>query len=78
MTEYQVLSDDPRSPRAAGAAEEAVLRRLLHGAVFDPRSARIARSAQPSHVAPATVTDPAPEQRRTTAAHCRYAMDYED
>ncbi|MFC5662688.1 hypothetical protein ACFP3U_06780 [Kitasatospora misakiensis] len=68
MTEYRVLSDDPRNRRLSGAAEEAALRRLLHGTVFDPRSGTAA----------ATAADPAPEQPRTTAAHCRYAMDYED
>lgn len=54
--------------RLSGAAEEALLRRLLHGTVFDPESG-----------APAT-TEAArePEERRTSSAHCRHAMYYED
>ncbi|CAN3978503.1 hypothetical protein [Kitasatospora purpeofusca] len=68
MTEFQVISDDPRNRRLSGAAEEALLRRLLHGTVFDPESG-----------APAT-TEAArePEERRTSSAHCRHAMYYED
>ncbi|WP_406096231.1 hypothetical protein [Kitasatospora purpeofusca] len=68
MTEFQVISDDPRDRRLSGAAEEALLRRLLYGTVFDPGSGAAAT----------TTADREPEERRTSSAHCRHAMYYED
>ncbi|WP_052708951.1 hypothetical protein [Streptomyces sp. NRRL S-495] len=68
MTEFQVISDDPRNRRLSGAAEEALLRRLLHGTVFDPRSGTAATTA----------AEREPEERRASSAHCRHAMYYED
>ncbi|MFJ4671147.1 hypothetical protein [Kitasatospora purpeofusca] len=68
MTEFQVISDDPRNRRLSGAAEEALLRRLLHGTVFDPKAGA---------AAPATA-EREPEERRASSAHCRHAMYYED
>ncbi|MFD7411610.1 hypothetical protein [Kitasatospora purpeofusca] len=68
MTEFQVISDDPRNRRLSGAAEEALLRRLLHGTVFDPKSGAAAT----------TEAEREPEERRTSPAHCRHAMHYED
>ncbi|MFJ4091307.1 hypothetical protein ACIPYS_06955 [Kitasatospora sp. NPDC089913] len=68
MTEFQVISDDPRNRRLSGAADEALLRRLLQGTVFDPGSGAAA----------ATVAERAPEERRAGSAHCRHAMHYED
>ncbi|MFE6749910.1 hypothetical protein ACFVGM_28955 [Kitasatospora purpeofusca] len=71
MTEFQVISDDPRNRRLSGAAEEALLRRLLHGTVFDPGA--------PGAGAAATRTvEREPEERRASSAHCRHAMYYED
>lgn len=54
--------------RLSGAAEEALLRRLLYGTVFDPGSGAAAT----------TTADREPEERRTSSAHCRHAMYYED
>nr|BEK63689.1 hypothetical protein KPHV_09160 [Kitasatospora purpeofusca] len=68
MTEFQVISDDLRNRRLSGAAEEAVLRRLLHGTVFDPKPGAAAT----------TEAEREPEERRTSPAHCRHAMHYED
>ncbi|MFF7586469.1 hypothetical protein ACFZCK_03130 [Kitasatospora purpeofusca] len=66
MTEFQVISDDPRNRRLSGAAEEALLRRLLHGTVFDPKAGAAASAERE------------PEERRASSAHCRHAMYYED
>ncbi|MDY0814708.1 hypothetical protein [Kitasatospora purpeofusca] len=68
MTEFQVISDDPRDRRLSGAAEEALLRRLLHGTVFAPRS----------DAAATTAADREAGERRASSAHCRHAMHYED
>ncbi|MFJ8431473.1 hypothetical protein ACIQ9P_09235 [Kitasatospora sp. NPDC094019] len=68
MTEFQVISEDPRNRRLSGAAEEALLRRLLHGTVFDPRAGAAA----------ATTESHEPEERRAVSAHCRHAMYYGD
>ncbi|GAA2814530.1 hypothetical protein GCM10010441_44040 [Kitasatospora paracochleata] len=67
MIDHQVVAGPAdRGPRAA--REDAALRRLLSGTVFDPRAVRSAQEPQ----------DPAGEQDSRPAAHCRYAMYYAD